>query len=136
MVTLVDSNVIFDFLTEDETWFEWSASMLQKSATDGTLAINPIIYAEIGSRYHTVEDLDTDLAAEYFTRAPLPWEAAFLADRVLLMSAPPGTMLVEERISARRPREFEDVLLSKVVVDIHDHLIKEVNKVVEGEVDA
>ena len=63
-------------------------------------------------------------------------EAAFLADRVLLMSAPPGTMLVEERISARRPREFEDVLLSKVVVDIHDHLIKEVNKVVEGEVDA
>jgi len=81
MVTLVDSNVIFDFLTEDETWFEWSASMLQKSATDGTLAINPIIYAEIGSRYHTVEDLDTDLAAEYFTRAPLPWEAAFLAGK-------------------------------------------------------
>ena len=61
-------------------------------------------------------------------------EAVFLADRVLLMSAPPGTILEEQRISARRPREFEDVLLSKVVVDVHDHLIKEVNKVVESEV--
>ena len=61
-------------------------------------------------------------------------EAVFLADRVLLMSAPPGTMLEEQRISARRPREFEDVLLSKVVVDVHDHLIKEVNKVVASEV--
>ena len=63
-------------------------------------------------------------------------EAVFLADRVLLMSAPPGTILEEQRISVVRPREFEDVLLSKVVVDVHDHLIKEVNKVVEDEVGA
>jgi NitT/TauT family transport system ATP-binding protein len=63
-------------------------------------------------------------------------EAVFLADRVLLMSAPPGTILEEQRISAHRPREFEDVLLSKVVVDVHDHLITEVNKVVESEVGA
>ncbi len=60
-------------------------------------------------------------------------EAVFLADRVVLMSAPPGTLMAEHRISAPRPREFEDVLLSKVVVDIHDHLIKEVEKVVERE---
>ena len=63
-------------------------------------------------------------------------EAVFLADRVLLMSAPPGTMLEEQRISAPRPRDFEDVLLSKVVVDVHGHLIKEVNKVVAAEVGA
>ena len=60
-------------------------------------------------------------------------EAVFLADRVVLMSAPPGTLMAEHRITAPRPREFEDVLLSKVVVDIHDHLIKEVEKVVERE---
>jgi NitT/TauT family transport system ATP-binding protein len=60
-------------------------------------------------------------------------EAVFLADRVVLMSAPPGTLMAEHRIAAPRPREFEDVLLSKVVVDIHDHLIKEVEKVVERE---
>jgi ABC-type taurine transport system ATPase subunit len=61
-------------------------------------------------------------------------EAVFLADRVVLMSAPPGTLVAEHRISVDRPREFEDVLLSKVVVDIHDHLHREVEKVVAREI--
>jgi NitT/TauT family transport system ATP-binding protein len=56
-------------------------------------------------------------------------EAVFLADRVVLMSARPGTLVTEHRISSPRPRAFEDVLLAKVVVDIHDHLLKEVEKV-------
>jgi NitT/TauT family transport system ATP-binding protein len=63
-------------------------------------------------------------------------EAVFLADRVILMSAPPGTLMAEHRIEAPRPRQFEDVLLSKVVVDIHEHLLKEVDKVVARESDS
>jgi NitT/TauT family transport system ATP-binding protein len=61
-------------------------------------------------------------------------EAVFLADRVILMSARPGTFLSEHRISAPRPRSFEDVLLAKVVVDVHDHLLEEVTQgvAVEG----
>jgi NitT/TauT family transport system ATP-binding protein len=62
-------------------------------------------------------------------------EAVFLADRVVLMSAPPGTFVAEHRITAERPRGFEDALLNKVVVDIHDHLSKEVETVVERERD-
>jgi NitT/TauT family transport system ATP-binding protein len=61
-------------------------------------------------------------------------EAVFLADRVLLMSAPPGTLLEEQRIHAPRPRQLEDVLLAKVVSDIHEHLIREVNEVVAREI--
>jgi NitT/TauT family transport system ATP-binding protein len=61
-------------------------------------------------------------------------EAVFLADRVVLMSAPPGTLMAEHRIEAPRPRQFEDVLLTKVVGDIHDHLHREVEKVVAREI--
>lgn len=77
--TLVDTNVLFDFLTEDSEWFDWSAAMIADAAEKGTLAINPIIYAEVSVRYDRMEDLDSALLADYFIRAPLPWEAAFLA---------------------------------------------------------
>jgi NitT/TauT family transport system ATP-binding protein len=60
-------------------------------------------------------------------------EAAFLADRVIVLSARPGTPLEEFRISTPRPRSFEDVLLGKVVVDIHDHLLKEVQRAARQE---
>jgi len=79
--TLVDSNVLFDFLSEDDEWFEWSASMLERQANVGALAINPIIYAEISVRYDRIEDVEEALTSEYFLRLPLPWEAAFLAGK-------------------------------------------------------
>jgi NitT/TauT family transport system ATP-binding protein len=61
-------------------------------------------------------------------------EAAFLADRVLLMSAPPGTIVEDDRIEAPRPRAFDDPALAKTVADVHAHLIKEVEKVVAREI--
>ena len=77
--TLVDTNILFDYLNKDSEWFEWSAAMMAEAAETGTLAINAIIYAEISVRYDRMDDLDNALPSDDFIRAPLPWEAAFLA---------------------------------------------------------
>lgn len=55
-------------------------------------------------------------------------EAALLADRVLVMSAAPGRLLEEVRISAPRPRQLDDVLVSRVVTDVHELLMREVGR--------
>ena len=78
-VTLVDANVILDVVTEDNEWVEWSASMLERTADSGRLAINPIIYAEVAVRFPRIEDLELALPRAYFGREAIPWAAAFLA---------------------------------------------------------
>ena len=77
--TLVDTNVLFDVLSDDEEWCDWSAAMLTQAANHGPVMINPIIYSELAVRYDRIEDLDAAVPAHYFIRAHLPWEAAFLA---------------------------------------------------------
>ena len=84
MPTLVDSNVILDIVTEDAEWEDWSASMLSAAAREGRLVINPLIYAEVSCGFAAIEDLDDAVPAEYFTREPLPWPAAFLAAKAFV----------------------------------------------------
>jgi NitT/TauT family transport system ATP-binding protein len=60
-------------------------------------------------------------------------EAALLADRVLVMSAAPGRLLEEFRIHAPRPRSLDDVLVARVVSEIHDLLMREVDASVARE---
>ncbi len=84
MTTLVDSNVILDVVTDDSEWGDWSSSALASAAQQGRLVINPLIYAEVACGFPRIEDLDAALPAEYFTREPLPWPAAFLAAQAFL----------------------------------------------------
>jgi predicted nucleic acid-binding protein len=81
VVTLVDSNVILDIVTEDPQWLDWSGAMLEEAAETGRLAINAMIYAEVGVRFDRIEDLEAAVPAEYFRREAIPLEAAFLAGK-------------------------------------------------------
>jgi NitT/TauT family transport system ATP-binding protein len=60
-------------------------------------------------------------------------EAVVLADRVFVMSAGPGRLLEEFRIHTQRPRELDDVLVSRVVSEIHGLLMQEVDASVARE---
>lgn len=77
--TLVDTNVLFDFLSQDDERFDWAAAMIERAANHGDVVINPIIYAEVSVRYDRIEDVELALPRDYFVRAALPWEAGFLA---------------------------------------------------------
>ena len=81
---LVDSNVLLDVVTEDRKWLRWSSDALSRCAEEAILLINPIVYAEVSVGFPRIEDLESALPAEYFQRAPLPWEAAFLAGKCFL----------------------------------------------------
>ena len=82
MRTLVDTNVLLDVITHDRTWASWSESALQSAAEHSTLAINPIIFAEVSMKFARIEEADAVLAD--FVREPLPYEAGFLAGKAFL----------------------------------------------------
>ncbi len=84
MDILVDSNVILDVTTEDETWFQWSSKTLEQYAETHILVINPVIYAEVSIGFDRIEDVEAVLSPAFFRREPLPWEAAFLAGKCFL----------------------------------------------------
>ncbi|MGC2191212.1 MAG: type II toxin-antitoxin system VapC family toxin [Candidatus Dormiibacterota bacterium] len=83
-VTLVDSSVLLDILTDDPQWAGWSEQAVARARDAGRLAINPIVYAEVSAGFDTIEDLDDAVAVSDFEREPLPYEAGFLAGKVFL----------------------------------------------------
>lgn len=83
-VTLVDTCVLLDVLTDDPRWANWSAEALARARDDGEAAVNPIIYAEVAAGFDAIEDLDGALPTTDLTRYPLPYEAGFLASQAFL----------------------------------------------------
>jgi hypothetical protein len=83
-ITLVDSSVLLDILTDDPVWAEWSQQAVARARDEGRLAINPIVYAEVSTGFDTIEDLDDAVPVSDFEREPLPYEAGFVAGKVFL----------------------------------------------------
>ena len=83
-MTLVDSNVLLDVVTDGEAWADWSQEQLEQAASAGPLIINDVIYAEISTRYSTVEDVDAMLRNLDIRVATIPRPALFLAGKAYL----------------------------------------------------
>lgn len=81
MLTLVDSNVLLDVLSEDPMWESWSAQALEACAQDSDLCINAIIYAEVSVDFAEIEDLNLALPEGFLRRLTMPLDAAFLAGK-------------------------------------------------------
>ncbi len=83
-MTLIDSNVVLDIVTNDDTWAGWSQAQLEQAATVGSLVINDVIYAEISARYRTIEAVDAMLEQLEIEVANVPRSALFLAGKAFL----------------------------------------------------
>ena len=83
-MTLVDSNVLLDVVTDGQTWAEWSQGQLERAALEGPLVVNDVIYAEISTRYATVDAVDSMLSDLNIEVVPTPRAALFLAGKAYL----------------------------------------------------
>jgi predicted nucleic acid-binding protein len=81
-VTLIDTNVLLDLVTDDPSWADWSIAQLEAASLTGPLLINDVVYAELAVRYDRVEDLEAFVEEAGLAMAPMPRAALFLAGKV------------------------------------------------------
>ncbi len=78
---LVDTNVLLDVLEDDPDWVDWSLHQLRAQSQIHSLAINPIIYAELSLAFTHFEALDAALDGMGLAVLDLPRPALFLAGK-------------------------------------------------------
>ena len=81
---LVDTNVLLDIVLDDPNCSAWSLAALQSASTTDTLAINPVIYAELSIAFARIEELEQVLSDGGLTVEPIPREGLFLAGKAFL----------------------------------------------------
>tara|TARA_Y100000815_G_scaffold53969_1_gene43788 strand:+ start:2238 stop:2642 length:405 start_codon:yes stop_codon:yes gene_type:complete len=81
-VTLIDTNVLLDLVTDDPNWADWSVAQLEAASLNGPLLINDVVYAELAVRYDRVEHLEEFVDEAGLVIAPMPRAALFLAGKV------------------------------------------------------
>jgi predicted nucleic acid-binding protein len=78
-MTLVDTNVLLDILSDDPRWSAWSVRLLAERAALGPVAINDAIYAELSARMDDQAQLDYVLGDLALSFERVPMRALFLA---------------------------------------------------------
>jgi hypothetical protein len=83
-MTLVDTNVLLDVVTDDPVWADWSIAQLEAASLTGSLLINDTIYAELSIRYERIEQLDRFVSNARLEIAAMPRAALFLAGKAFV----------------------------------------------------
>ncbi len=82
---LVDSSVLLDIVTVDPQWGARSSEALATWAERVPLYINVVIYTEVSMGFVRIEEVEAALPRDAFRRAPIPWEAGFLAGKAFVV---------------------------------------------------
>ena len=78
-MTLVDTNVLLDLVTDNADWAEWSQRQLEAAAVRGPVLINDVVYAELSVGFLRMEEVNEVLAIAQVETASISREALFLA---------------------------------------------------------
>ena len=81
MITAVDTNIMLDILVPNEEFYEASAGALQNAASEGSLVISDIVYAELCVHFETRQECDGFLDSNQIRVQALTREAHFEASR-------------------------------------------------------
>ncbi len=81
---LVDTSVLLDVLNDDPTWADRSEAALVAASSQGGIAIDDVIYAELSTRFQRIENLDAAIETMNLAHAPIPRPALFLAGKAFL----------------------------------------------------
>jgi predicted nucleic acid-binding protein len=82
MITAIDSNVLFDILAPDPSYFERSNRALERAANAGSLVICDLVYAELCVHFQRQTDCDQFLEENDIRVEALVREASYLASRL------------------------------------------------------
>jgi predicted nucleic acid-binding protein len=83
-VTLIDSNVLIDVVSNDPIWSSWSLDRIDEAVDRGPIVINDVIYAEVSTRFALAAELDAVLATLGVVVAAIPRAALFAAGKAFV----------------------------------------------------
>lgn len=81
---LIDTCVVTDLADTHSSWFEWSATTLERLDQHHSLIINPAIYAECSVGFKKIEEVEALFKHLGFAITPIPKESLFLAGKAFL----------------------------------------------------
>jgi predicted nucleic acid-binding protein len=80
-MTLVDTNVLIDVLSDDPIWFDWSSAWLDRRGDIGSMFVNEVVFAELSVQMDSEAEVEQALAALKVTFARTPIQALFIAGK-------------------------------------------------------